>query len=95
MGAQADIDEVEASVQAERAAAGKFDAILQAWNNDPSPSSGVAQVWSHAGFGGSNFLRYDNPWSQTEYNTRETYIGKDGYGVELDFEGGTRAAWEP
>jgi len=44
-----------------QAAAGKFDAILQAWNNDPSPSSGVAQVWSHAGFGGSNFLRYDNP----------------------------------
>jgi len=61
VGAQVDIDEVEASVQSERAAAGKFDAILQAWNNDPSPSSGVAQVWSHAGFGGSNFLRYNNP----------------------------------
>jgi peptide/nickel transport system substrate-binding protein len=61
VGAQVEIDEVEQSVQTERAAAGKFDAILQAWNNDPSPSSGVAQVWSRAGFGGSNFLRYDNP----------------------------------
>lgn len=61
VGAQVDIDEVEASVQSERASAGKFDATLQAWNNDPSPGSGVTQVWTRAGFGGSNFLRYDNP----------------------------------
>jgi peptide/nickel transport system substrate-binding protein len=61
VGAQVEIDEVQSSVQSERAAAGKFDAILQAWNNDPSPGSGVAQVWTRAGFGGSNFLRYDNP----------------------------------
>ena len=61
VGAQVEIDAVESSVQTERAAAGKFDAILHAWNNDPSPSSGVAQVWSRGGFGGSNFLRYDNP----------------------------------
>jgi len=61
VGAQVEIDEVEASVHTERAAAGRFDAILQTWNNDPSPSSGVTQVWSRAGFGGSNFLRYDNP----------------------------------
>jgi peptide/nickel transport system substrate-binding protein len=61
VGAQVEIDEVEQSVQSERAAAGKFDAILQAWNNDPSPGSGVPQVWSHAGFRGSNFLRYDSP----------------------------------
>jgi peptide/nickel transport system substrate-binding protein len=61
VGAHVEIDEVEASVHTERAAAGKFDAILQTWNNDPSPSSGVTQVWTRAGFGGSNFLRYDNP----------------------------------
>ena len=61
VGARVEIDEVEQAVQTERAAAGKFDAILHAWNNDPSPGSGVAQVWSRAGFGGSNFLRYDNP----------------------------------
>jgi peptide/nickel transport system substrate-binding protein len=61
VGAHVEIDEVEQSVQTERAVAGKFDAILQAWNNDPSPSSGVAQVWSRGGFGGSNFLRYDSP----------------------------------
>ena len=61
VGAQVEIDEVEASVQVERSAAGKFDATLQAWNNDPSPGSGVTQVWTRAGFGGSNFLHYDNP----------------------------------
>ncbi|HEV8265873.1 MAG TPA: ABC transporter substrate-binding protein [Gemmatimonadales bacterium] len=61
VGVQMDIDEVESSVLTERLPAGKFDAILQAWNNDPTPSSGMVQVWTRAGFGGSNFLRYDNP----------------------------------
>src|SRR5258705_10391320 len=60
-GPPVDIDQVQATLDPERAAAGKFDAILQAWNNDPSPGSGGSQVWTRAGIGGSNFLRYDNP----------------------------------
>jgi ABC-type transport system substrate-binding protein len=45
----------------ERAAAGKFDAIMLAWNTDPTPTSGIPQVWTRAGIGRSNYLRYDNP----------------------------------
>jgi peptide/nickel transport system substrate-binding protein len=61
VGVQMDIDQVESSVMGERARSGRFDAIMLGWNNDPTPTSGMAQVWTHAGFGGSNALRYDNP----------------------------------
>ena len=61
VGVQMEIDEVEASVFQERVAAGRFDAALFGWGTDPSPSSGLAQLWTRTGFGGSNFLRYDNP----------------------------------
>src|SRR6185503_10210473 len=61
VGVQMDIDEVEASVVSERARAGKFDAVMLAWNTDPTPSSGVPQVWTRGGFERSNYLRYDNP----------------------------------
>src|SRR6266545_1590347 len=61
VGVQMEIDEVEASVQAERVKAGRFDAALLGWGTDPTPSSGLVQIWTRAGFGGSNYLRYDNP----------------------------------
>lgn len=61
VGVRMDIDEVEFSVVSERAAAGKFDAVMLAWNTDPTPSSGIPQVWTRAGIGRSNYLRYDNP----------------------------------
>jgi ABC-type transport system substrate-binding protein len=34
---------------------------MVAWNTDPTPSSGIAQVWTRGGVGRSNYLRYDNP----------------------------------
>jgi ABC-type oligopeptide transport system substrate-binding subunit len=52
---------VDLSVMMQRAAAGRFDAILLTWNTDPAPTSGTTQNWTRAGFGESNFLRYDNP----------------------------------
>ncbi len=42
----------------QRAATGKFDTVILSRQNDPSPSSGIAQSWTRAGFGGSNFGRY-------------------------------------
>ena len=67
-----------------------------------SPSQGLVEFdWDNPfKVGGSevpvaDHLRYDNPWSHTQYNSRETYIGKDGYGLELDLETTTRHAWEP
>jgi hypothetical protein len=43
----------------------------------------------------SNFPRFANPWSNTEYNSRATYVGRDGYGLRVDFDTGTREAWVP
>lgn len=61
LGVQAEIDEVESSVVGQRAGTGRFDAVIIARTNDPSPSSGIPQTWTRAGFGGSNFGRYHNP----------------------------------
>jgi len=61
VGVQMEIDEVDNSVVTERIAAGKFDAVMLAWQTDPTPSSGVPQVWTRGGIGRSNYLRYDNP----------------------------------
>jgi len=61
IGVKVDIDELEAAVVNQRAATGKFDTAILSRANDPSPSSGIAQSWTRAGFGGSNFGRYYNP----------------------------------
>jgi peptide/nickel transport system substrate-binding protein len=61
IGVQMDIDEVESAVVGQRAQAGRFDAIILARAQDPSPSSGILQSWTRAGLGGSNFVRYHNP----------------------------------
>jgi peptide/nickel transport system substrate-binding protein len=61
LGVDMQIDEVEFSVFLERALAGKFDALIQTWNTDPTPSSGITQTWTTAGIGQSNYLRYSDP----------------------------------
>jgi len=43
----------------------------------------------------SNSPRYDNPWSQTPFDTRQLQIAGGGYGVELDFDHGTRRVFGP
>ncbi len=58
LGVHVEIDELEPSVVNQRAATGKFDTVILSRQNDPSPSSGIAQSWTRAGFGGSNFGRY-------------------------------------
>ena len=58
IGVEVQIDEVEFSVFTQRAQAGQFDALLQTWNTDPTPSSGITQTWTRGGIGQSNYLRY-------------------------------------
>src|SRR5690348_10044961 len=60
-GVDVQLDEVDFSVFNERARAGRFDALINVWNPDPTPSSGFPQVWTREGFGGLNYQRYDNP----------------------------------
>jgi len=59
VGVQVEIDELESSVVGQRISAGKFDAVILAFNNDPSPISGIPQFWTRAGQ--NNYLHYDNP----------------------------------
>lgn len=61
VGVKVDIDELEPAVVSQRVGTGKFDTVIQSWGNDPSPSSGIMQTWTRAGFGGSNFGRYYSP----------------------------------
>jgi len=61
IGVEVQIDEVEFSVFNQRAHAGEFDALLQTWNTDPTPTSGIAQTWTAGGIGRSNFQRYVDP----------------------------------
>jgi len=61
IGVEVLIDEVEFSVFQQREQGGRFDAMLQTWNTDPTLSSGIAQTWTRAGIGHSNFQRYVNP----------------------------------
>ncbi|HEX9294108.1 MAG TPA: ABC transporter substrate-binding protein [Gemmatimonadales bacterium] len=60
IGVRVDIDELEGAVVTQRVGTGKFDTAILSRQNDPSPSSGIAQSWTRAGFGGSNFGRYYN-----------------------------------
>jgi peptide/nickel transport system substrate-binding protein len=61
LGVQMDIDQVDQPTMRARAAGHEFDALLYAWNYDPSPS-GVRQVWSAEGWGadGQNIGRWAN-----------------------------------
>ena len=61
VGVDVQLDEVDFSVFIARARAGQFDAILNAWNTDPTPSAGIPQTWMRSGFGRSNYGRYANP----------------------------------
>ena len=59
MGVDVQLDEVDFSLFNERSRAGRFDALINVWTTDPSPSSGFPQTWT--GGGRSNYGHYDNP----------------------------------
>ncbi|OLC07658.1 MAG: hypothetical protein AUH41_09930 [Gemmatimonadetes bacterium 13_1_40CM_66_11] len=61
IGVHVEVDELEPTVVNQRVGTGKYDTAILSRQNDPSPSSGIAQSWTRAGFGGSNFGRYYNP----------------------------------
>jgi len=74
----------------------QFDVAYQ------SPSQGLVEFgWERpfavagAEVPQSDFLRFDNPFSQTEYNTQQTTIEADGFRIELDLEAGTRQILAP
>ncbi len=59
LGIELDINELETTTWATRAAAGRFDSYLQSHVHDASPAS-VAESWSTAGIGGFNYVAYSS-----------------------------------
>jgi peptide/nickel transport system substrate-binding protein len=58
-GVTMEIQKLEMNTWGDRAAKGRFDAIIGSWSTDPSPAS-LLQTWTSAGLGGYNFQRYTN-----------------------------------
>ena len=77
VGVRIEIDELEPSVVNQRVATGKFDTAILSRSNDPSPSSGIAQTWTRAGFGGSNFGRYYSPEFERVVDLAVTATSRD------------------
>lgn len=61
IGVDVQLDEVDFSVFLQKGRSGQFDAILNSWNTDPTPSASLSQTWTAAGVGRSNYGRYVNP----------------------------------
>ena len=53
------IEEVDPPTLQQRLRRGDFDAAIESWANDPTPSSGIPQAWKRGG--GSNFGHYADP----------------------------------
>jgi len=75
MGIDVQLDEVDFSVFNERARAGRFDALINIWNTDPTPSSSIPQSWTRAGFGRSNYGRYEDPAFERLVDRAVTSVG--------------------
>jgi peptide/nickel transport system substrate-binding protein len=62
LGVRVDVDQLDQDPFLERRATGDFDAMVDGYSPDPSPT-GLKQSWSTAGIGptGQNALRYSNP----------------------------------
>src|SRR5712692_5692904 len=61
VGVDVQLDEVDFSLFHERARTGRFDALLNVVSTYPTPTSSIPQGWTRAGFGLSNYGRYENP----------------------------------
>jgi peptide/nickel transport system substrate-binding protein len=77
IGVKLDIDAVDLKTYQARVQpgqkAGDFDAIIQTFQTDPSPS-GMRQNWSTAGIGpeGQNLMRYSNPRTDAMIDSMST-----------------------
>lgn len=58
VGVEVTIDQSDMASLQQKLRAGNFDAAIQSWANDPTPSSGIPQMWGHGG--GSNFGHYES-----------------------------------
>jgi peptide/nickel transport system substrate-binding protein len=59
VGVEVEIEGMDPAALQDRMRASQYDAALQSWVTDPTPSSGMPQLWRRGG--SSNFGRYDSP----------------------------------
>ncbi|HEY7686067.1 MAG TPA: ABC transporter substrate-binding protein [Gemmatimonadales bacterium] len=59
VGVEVVTDAMDGAALSERTRGGQYDAALLSWVTDPSPSSGLPQLWRRGG--SSNLGRYDSP----------------------------------
>ena len=59
VGVDVQIDEMDPRAAAERLGSGRFDAAVESWLTDPTPSSGIPQHWTRGG--SQNYGQYDDP----------------------------------
>ena len=58
VGVEVTVEQSDMATLQQRLRSGNFDAAIQAWATDPTPSSGIPQMWSRGG--GSNFGHYES-----------------------------------
>ncbi len=75
VGVEVMIEEMDPPTLQQRLGSGEFDAAIQAWANDPTPSSGLPDAWRRGGAG--NYGRYDNPGFDREVDRALAATGPD------------------
>ena len=58
VGVEVTIDQSDMATLQQKLRSGNFDAAIQSWANDPTPSSGIPQMWGRSG--GSNAGHYES-----------------------------------
>jgi peptide/nickel transport system substrate-binding protein len=81
VGVEALIDQVEPATQSDHLHSGAFDAALESWLTDPTPTSSVPSIWGRGG--PSNFGHYANAAFDRQVATATTAATPDA----------ARAAW--
>jgi peptide/nickel transport system substrate-binding protein len=74
VGVKATVKVIEFNLFTTRNRAGKFETMLQTWNEDPTPS-GIQQTWTTSAIGDANFDGYSNP--QFDRLVSEAHLAPD------------------
>ena len=86
VGVEIRIELVDPPTLDQRLRAGRYDAAIESWGNDPAPSSGLPGAWKTGGE--ANFGRYSNRWFDravdSAVNARSPGAAADAWRTALD-----------
>jgi peptide/nickel transport system substrate-binding protein len=81
VGVAVTIDAMDNVTMQARLHSGAYDAAIESWANDPTPSSSVPQMWMRGG--GSNFGHYSNPafdqWARAATRARSAAAATEAW----------------